>query len=107
MASLHERFARRGLAVIGVHSPEFPHEKKPENVRDQVRALGIEYPVVLDNDFAIWEGLGNRYWPTVYLLDKAGVVREILVGETHAGTGEARAFEAAVQRLLEAPAGKS
>jgi len=100
VASLNERYAPRGLKVIGVHAPEFPHERKPENVRDQVAALGIDYPVVLDNDFAIWDGLGNRYWPAFYLLDKDGVIRKVLTGETHAETAPAKAFEAAIERLL-------
>ena len=89
--------------MIGVHTPEFPHERDPSGVRAQVAALGISYPVVLDNDFAIWEALGNRYWPTLYLADRAGILRRVLVGETHEKSDSARDFEAALEALLAEP----
>ena len=100
MASLQEQFGEEAFRIIGVHSPEFDHERDPGNVRDQVKSLGISYPVVMDNDFAIWKSLGNRYWPTLYLIDKAGRIRRAQVGETHAGSEAARDFETRIRRLL-------
>src|SRR5690349_8737038 len=46
----HEQYAAKGLAIVGVHSPEFDTEKKIENVRREIASLGIRYPVVTDND---------------------------------------------------------
>lgn len=77
----HEKYAKQGLVVIGVHSPEFERERKPDNVQKSVRQLGITYPVVLDNDFATWNRYHNRYWPTIYLIDSRGRIVYTAVGE--------------------------
>ena len=76
-----ERYRDRGLVVVGVHAPEFGFEHELENVRRAVSDLGVEYPVVIDNDFAIWRSFGNRYWPAVYLVDREGRVRFQHFGE--------------------------
>ncbi|RZU63964.1 cytochrome c biogenesis protein CcdA [Microterricola gilva] len=70
-----------GLTVIGVHAPEYAFEKEPRNVRAGAQALGIEYPVALDNSLATWTNYRNRYWPAHYLIDSDGVVRHIRFGE--------------------------
>ena len=44
---------REALVVIGVHTPEFAFERDLDNVRRAVRQMRIEYPVVIDNDYAI------------------------------------------------------
>ena len=61
--------------MVGAHSPEFGFEQHLDNVRRAVTGLGVAYPVVIDNDFAIWHSFGNRYWPALYLLDGDGIVR--------------------------------
>ena len=86
---------RQGLVVIGVHTPEFPIERDVVNVRRAVRQMGIEYPVVLDNDYAIWHAFDNNSWPALYLVDAHGHVRQ-----HHFGEGEYEASEIAIQRLL-------
>ena len=77
----HEKYAAQGLAVIGIHSPEFSFEKDVEAVRQYVKEHAIEYAVAVDNDFANWKRFRNRYWPTMYLVDKQGVIRHIQIGE--------------------------
>lgn len=72
-------------------------------MRREVGALGVTYPVVLDNDLKMWDALGNRYWPTVYLVDRKGRVRDVHVGETHVGSEEARDVEGQLSRLLKEP----
>ncbi|WP_259311244.1 redoxin domain-containing protein [Capillimicrobium parvum] len=84
-----------GFAVVGVHSPEFAFERSVENVERAVREHGLEYPVGLDNDFVAWNAYENRYWPTMYLIDRAGRIRY-----THIGEGNYGHTEAAVRALL-------
>src|SRR5689334_21666858 len=64
-----ERYRDHGLVVIGVHTPEFPFEHDLDNVRRAVKAMQVTYPVVVDNDYAIWEAFDNHYWPALYLID--------------------------------------
>ncbi|MGW4650812.1 cytochrome c biogenesis protein DipZ [Kitasatospora sp. NPDC004289] len=71
----------KGLAVIGVHSPEFAFEKDAGNVADQARKLGVSYPVALDNDLDTWDNYRNRFWPAKYLIDAQGTVRYFSFGE--------------------------
>ncbi len=77
----HETYAGQGLAVIGIHSPEFAFEKNVEAVRRYVKEHDIRYPVAIDNDFINWNRFGNRYWPAMYLIDKQGVIRYVRIGE--------------------------
>jgi thiol-disulfide isomerase/thioredoxin len=69
-----EKYADQGFIVIGVHTPEFEFEKDAENVRRAVNALGIEYPVATDNDYAVWRAFQNNAWPALYFID--GTVTE-------------------------------
>jgi thiol-disulfide isomerase/thioredoxin len=81
VAAWAERYADRGLVVVGAHAPEFGFEHDLANVRDAIAELGIAYPVVIDNDFAIWRAFNNRYWPALYLLDGDGRPRYEHFGE--------------------------
>src|SRR5712691_4799487 len=91
--SVWERNKDRGVAVIGVHSPEFEREKDREAVEKARSRNGLGYPSFLDNEHAYWRALDNHYWPTVYLLDKAGRIRATQVGEVHAGDEAAMRLE--------------
>ena len=84
-----------GLVVIGVHTPEFEFEKNVTSVRREVQRRVIEYPVVIDSDYAIWRAFRNQYWPALYFLDARGRVRE-----RHFGEGEYEKSEKNIQRLL-------
>src|SRR5262245_44805590 len=55
-----QKYTQR-LIVIGVHTPEFPFEKNVDNVRRAVQQMGIGYPIVIDNDYAIWRAFKNQY----------------------------------------------
>ena len=94
----HARYADRGLAIIGVHSPEFFWEKPLDKVAAAVKELGIPYAVVQDNDFAIWKRFAVRYWPTAVLVDRRGIVRH-----QHIGEGAYEHTEGVIQRLLAEP----
>jgi thiol-disulfide isomerase/thioredoxin len=84
-----------GLVVLGVHTPEFDVERNLENVRRAVTDLRVDYPVVIDNDYAIWDAFGNRYWPALYFVDAQGQIRHHRFGE-----GDYEQSEAIMQRLL-------
>ena len=84
--------------MIGVHSPEFAHEHALSYVRERIRTLNITYPVVMDNDFRIWRAYRNQYWPTLYLVDKAGRIRS-----THIGEGGYDATDRMIRLLLAEP----
>lgn len=100
LKSLEERFGPKGLEVVGIHSPEFKRERKREAVQAKIREFGLDHPVMMDNDFAYWKALGNRYWPAFYLIDRKGEIRARFVGETHEGDDQAHRIEAKIQELL-------
>ena len=90
-----DRYRDGGLVAIGVHAPEFSFEHDIDNVRRQAQAMGVTYPVAIDNDFAIWRAFSNRYWPALYLLDATGRIRHHKFGE-----GDYEETERTIQRLL-------
>lgn len=90
-----KKYHDQGLVVIGVHAPEFAFERDVDNVRKAVRDLGINYPVALDNDYAIWRGFNNQYWPAHYFIDAQGNIRY-----HHFGEGNYAQSERVIQQLL-------
>ena len=77
----HQRYRDAGLEIITVHAPEFDRERDPANVRAYIDKAGIEYAVAIDNDFSNWNRYHNRFWPTLYLIDKHGMLRYSKIGE--------------------------
>ena len=75
------QYRDKGLTIIGVHTPESDLERNVDDVRHEVGALGIKYPVVTDNDYSTWKAYGVEAWPTLFLLDRQGRVRWMHVGE--------------------------
>jgi thiol-disulfide isomerase/thioredoxin len=84
-----------GLVVIGVHTPEFSFEHELDLVRQATRARGIDYPVAVDNDYAIWSAFDNHYWPALYFVDSDGII-----GDQHFGEGRYEQSERVIQQLL-------
>jgi thiol-disulfide isomerase/thioredoxin len=91
----HDAYANQGLVMIGNHYPEFSFEEDLTNLKNAVSEYGIEYPVTQDNDGITWDAYKNRYWPTLYLIDKNGHIRYIHIGE-----GAYKETEANIQALL-------
>jgi len=81
--------------VIGAHTPEYGFEHDLDNVRRAVKGMRVDYPVAVDNDYAIWKGFANEYWPALYFIDAQGVIRHHQFGE-----GEYDEAEAMIQKLL-------
>jgi thiol-disulfide isomerase/thioredoxin len=90
-----EKYRDQGLVVIGVHTPEFPFEYDLDNVRRAVEVMKVPYPVAVDNDYAIWRGFNNHYWPALYFVDAQGRVRHQQFGE-----GAYEEAEKFIQQLL-------
>jgi thiol-disulfide isomerase/thioredoxin len=90
-----EKYGDRGLVVVGVHTPEFPFERDVDNVRQAAKDMTVEYPIVLDSDYAVWRAFNNMYWPAVYIADAEGRIRHHQFGE-----GQYDECEWVVQRLL-------
>jgi thiol-disulfide isomerase/thioredoxin len=84
-----------GLTVVGVHTPEFGFEHDIELVREAVKDRDIDYPVVADNDYAVWNAFANHYWPALYFVDSEGIIRD-----QHFGEGRYEESERVIQRLL-------
>ncbi len=97
-----ERYADRGLVVIGVHTPEFSFEHNIENVRWAAKDMKISYPIVVDSDYAIWRAFNNEYWPALYFIDAKGQIRHHQFGE-----GEYEQSERVIQQLLSEASGKT
>ena len=100
LISLEERLTDRPFLVLGVHTPEFEHERDRARIKEKTEAFGLRHAVMIDNDFSYWNAMGTRYWPTYYLVDKRGSVRSMFIGETHAGSSQARSIEQMVETLL-------
>ena len=98
MREWHNTYADQGLVIIGNHYPEFSREADLENLKAALERFEIPYPVAQDNDRATWGAYNNRYWPTLYLIDKQGQIRY-----THIGEGAYAETEAAIQALLAEP----
>lgn len=93
--ALYEKYADKGLVIVGVHAPEFPHEKSAANVARAIKRHGIKYPVAQDNKLTTWRAYSNRYWPAQYIIDRSGTIVY-----THAGEGAYAEMDQLVAKLL-------
>jgi thiol-disulfide isomerase/thioredoxin len=84
-----------GLIVIGAHTPEFSFEHELDRVRQATKQRAIDYPVALDNDYAVWDAFSNHYWPALYFIDAEGIIRD-----QHFGEGRYEGSERVIQGLL-------
>ncbi len=91
----YSKYKSDKFETIGIHCPEFDREKKFDNVKAAVEELGIKYPVLIDNEFTIWDKYGVDAWPTIIILDKKGNVRYTKVGE-----GDYNKTEAKIKELM-------
>jgi thiol-disulfide isomerase/thioredoxin len=90
-----EKYADHDLVLIGVHTPEFGFEQNLDNVNRAVHDMRIDYPVAVDNDYAVWTAFDNHYWPALYFADTQGRIRH-----HHFGEGEYQQSEMVIQQLL-------
>lgn len=94
-------FAKRGLMIIGVHTPESASEHNVEKVKEKAAEGGLAFPILVDNDRRNWNAWGNSMWPTVYLIDKHGDVRYWWMGELNwEGAEGEKLFRRHIEELL-------
>ena len=91
----HEAYGDSGLVIIGNHYPEFNYERDIDNVQQAIVDLDVPYAVAIDNDGKTWRAYHNRYWPSLYLIDKNGDIRY-----KHHGEGRYGEIEATIIALL-------
>jgi cytochrome c biogenesis protein CcdA/thiol-disulfide isomerase/thioredoxin len=91
----YSKYAKDGLVVVGVHTPEFAFEHVVSNVRTEAASLGVRYPVAVDDNYATWDAYDNEYWPADYLIDASGHVRHV-----HFGEGDYATTEQLIRQLL-------
>lgn len=96
VVSWYNAYKDDGFIVIGVHTPEFGFERKPENITRAIKKYGISYPVAIDNAWATWKAFQNQYWPAHYLIDREGKVVY-----THFGEGDYDIMENNIRFLLD------
>ena len=90
-----EKYKEQGLVVIGVHTPEFAFEQNIDNVRQAAKDMRVDYPIAIDNDYALWRAFKNQYWPALYVVDAQGRIRH-----HHFGEGAYAQSERIIQQLL-------
>jgi Thioredoxin like C-terminal domain/AhpC/TSA family len=90
-----QAYREDGFVVIGVHTPEFGFEHEIDRIRLAIQDRGIDYPVVVDNRYEIWNAFDNHYWPALYFIDKEGIIHD-----HHFGEGRYEQSERVIQRLL-------
>lgn len=100
VVSWYSKYRDEGLEIIGIHTPEFAFEKDIENVRKAMKEFGIEYPIVLDNEYATWNAYGNKYWPRKYLIDIHGNIVYDHIGEGAYEETENKIRELLTERAL-------
>jgi len=98
---LYNKYKDSDLVIIGIHTPEFNYEKDINAVQDAIVRLDVPYPVALDNDKLTWRAFRNRYWPSLYLIDRRGVIRHNHIGELHTDRNSYTELVALIEQLLQ------
>ena len=93
LGALRDRYGAQGLAVVGVTTDE------PEIAARSAEKFKMKYPSVVDANGETSRAYGITGLPTMILVDRAGVVRDVFIGFDPTGEGEAR-LEAVIKRLL-------
>jgi peroxiredoxin len=98
----HSDFTEKAVTILGVHTPETVAERNVEQLRKKIIDQDLSYPTAVDARAETWNLWGNRWWPSVYLIDKKGVVRYRWDGELNWGNVEGeRVMRSKIVALLE------
>lgn len=100
LRTLESQLENREFMVIGIHTPEFEHERNRNRLVEKVRIYELSHPIMIDNDFSFWNAVGSRYWPSFFILDKKGVIRASYFGQIDQHSAQAEKIERMVEELL-------
>jgi len=95
----YKKYKDQGLEIVAIHTPEFSFEKDINNVTAAAKQFGLQFPIVLDNDYSTWNAYSNEYWPHKYLIDIHGRVIYDHIGEGGYDETEARIAQALNERM--------
>ena len=74
----YEKYKDRGVAVLSVNLASL--EKNDEMAASFARKHGLAFPIVLDSDGGVLSAYKVKAYPTTFVVDENGVVRDIVVG---------------------------
>jgi thiol-disulfide isomerase/thioredoxin len=95
-----ERYAGKGVTIIGIHTPESEREAAVKQLQRDAEQNGLKFPIAVDNAGKNWKNWKNQYWPSIYLVDRKGQVRYKWEGELHLDKVEGRRFASRIDELL-------
>lgn len=90
------RYGPMGLAVLGIQAPRFPFGGDRAVVEKGLGELGIDFPVMVDSDLALWSAYGCEGWPSLFLWGRGGILKWF-----HFGEGDYEGTELAIQGALD------
>ena len=96
IVELHEKYAKDGLVVIGIHTPRADYEKDVPKLREAILRMGIKFPVAVDEKQKIFRDYLCDLWPSQFVIDQTGIVRY-----SHGGVGRYPDMEEVVRDLLQ------
>lgn len=91
----HDRYASSGLHVVGVHHPELERTRSESALRVALAHWNIQFPILLDPERKVWNGLGNMSWDACHIFGRKGKFRAI-----HAQGAPVRQIELDLQEVL-------
>lgn len=81
LASLQERFVGRPFAVVTVYAGRDPDDAHSWRARDAAARWRVPFPVAVDTEGLIAQAFGAKAWPTLAVIDGAGIVQFVGAGE--------------------------
>ncbi len=100
----HEQWREKGVVVVGIQTPETSQERDPAAVKSAAAERTLEFPIMVDVASKNWDAWGNTMWPTVYVVDKNGYLRQWWQGELNwKGATADKTIEQVVEQLLAEP----
>lgn len=98
LIDLYAAYRPHGLEIVGIHYPEFDHERDRAAIAEASDDLGVTWPVLFDDDGVNWRAAENRWWPRIFVVDQTGEIRF-----DHIGEGAYTEYESAIRALLDVP----
>lgn len=89
LGALESRYRDQPVVVAGIHSNKFPAEGEPGRIRAAMRRYGVEHPVLVDEEWQVWQLYTVKAWPTIVFLRPDGTIAAALAGEQRLETIEA------------------